>query len=179
MNINYLYAITDLYLKNESGDKKTILNIRKLNDEVEFSFGIKGFNENKTTFTIPYDEYNSRLMDLVNRYKQDLMIIDEKYTSKDNNICEYSIMFNSGRSITFSGFTILEMNNVRNSFYDIRINKDEVRLEVIEEEKPMAYKPRVRLQQAGFSSLSNVLLLTLFFISILVVVILIIKAVSN
>ena len=180
MNINYLYAIIDLYLKSESDATKAILNIKKNNDVVEFSFGMKiDNNEDKTTFTIPYEEYNNRLFDLVNRYKQDLMIIDEKYISKNNSICEYSIMFNSGRMISFSGFTILEINNVRNYFYDIRINKDEVRVEEIAEDKQMAYKPRLRLQQAGFSSLANIALLALVFVAIFIIMLVIVGSLSN
>ena len=102
-------------------------------------------------------------------YKEELLIIDEKYSHNDTNTtCYYYVQFNSGRIVSFTGFSILEMNNVRNILYDIKINRNEVRLDD-GEEKEMAYKPRLRLQQAGFSSFATLFLVVLFFLMVLVV----------
>ena len=180
MNIDYLYSIINLYLKKETDVKKTTLNIKKLEDDVEFNFNMKKDIDDKTTFMIPYDSYNKHLVDFINMYKEDLMIIDEKY-SYDNasGTCYYYVLFKTGRSISFHGFKVLEINNVRNYFYDIRINKDEVRVEEIAEDKQMAYKPRLRLQQAGFSSFANIALLALVFVAIFIIMLVIVGSLSN
>ena len=61
------------------------------------------------------------------------------------------------------------MNFVRNILYDIKINQNEIRLDAIEEKKEMAYKPRVRLQQAGFSSYATLFLVVIFFAAVLII----------
>lgn len=169
MNIDYLYSIINLYLKKEVNNKKTILNIKKMVDEVEFSFNVK-INEDKTTFVIPYDLYNSFLVLILKTYKENLMIIDEKY-NYDNvtSTCYYYVLFNTGRTISFNGFTVLEMNNVRNILYGININQEELRVKEVEDNKEMAYKPRMRLQQAGFSSYATLFLVVVFFLVVLVI----------
>lgn len=180
MNIDYLYSIVDLYLGKEDQNKKTLLNIMKLDDTVEFSFTMKKDNDDKTTFVIPYTDYNLHLDYFINKIKQDLMIIDEKY-NYDNvtRTCYYYVLFKTGRSISFNGFSILEMNNVRNILYGININKDEVRVEEIEEKKEMAYKPRLRLQEAGFSSYATLFLVVLFFTAVLVISLFVFKLFIN
>ena len=177
MNIDYLYSIINLYLGKEDNNKKTILNIKKLDDVVEFSFAMKQDNEEKTTFVIPYSEYNLCLNNFIKMLKQDLIIIDEKYDYVTyNESCYYYVLFKTGRSISFDGFSVLEMNNVRNILYDININKEEVRVEEIKEEKEMVYQPRLRLQQAGFSSYVTLLLVVIFFTVVLVISLLVFKS---
>lgn len=180
MNIGYLYSIINLYLKKEINNKRTILSIKRLDDMVEFSFSMKQDNEDKTTFVIPYKEYNLYLDEIIKNYKESLMIIDEKY-SYDNvtSTCYYYVLFNSGRCISFNGFNILEMNNVRNILYDIKINQNEIRVNEIDEKKEMAYKPRLRLQQAGFSSYATLFLVVIFFAIVLVVSLFVFKSFLN
>ena len=180
MNISYLYSIISLYLKKEIDNKRTVLNIKKLDNNIEFSFNTKNNNEDKTTFVISSDEYNQYQIDLLKCFKEDLMIIDEKY-SYDNvtSTCYYYVLFNTGRSITFNGFTILEMNNVRNILYDIKINQNEVRVEEIEKSKEMAYKPRLRLAQAGFSSYATLFLVVIFFLAVLIISLFVFKSFIN
>lgn len=176
MNIDYLYSIINLYLKREEDSKKTILNIKKLNDQVEFSFHMKTVKDDKTTFVIPYEEFNKNISEIVNKFKQELMIIDEKYNYDNvNSTCYYYVLFNSGRVISFDGFSIIEMNNIRNNLYDIKIHQEEIRVDDVKEEKEMAYKPRIHLQEAGFSSYATLLLMVMFFIDLLVVTLWIIK----
>jgi len=169
MNIDYLYSIVNLYLKKENNNKKTILSINKKDDNIEFSFNMIKDNEDKTTFVIPYEEFKVHQIEFIKLYKEELLIIDEKY-SYDNatSTCYYYVLFNSGRIVSFRGFTVLEMNNIRNILYDIKINTDEVRLDS-NEKKEMVYKPRLRLEQAGFSSYATLFLVVIFFLMVLVI----------
>ena len=180
MNIDYLYSIINLYLKRESDVKRTILNIRKQNDQVECSFNMKTVKDDKTTFTIPYEDFNKNINEIVTRFKQELIIIDEKYNYDNaNSTCYYYVLFNAGRAISFDGFTILEMNNIRNNLYNIKINKEEIRVDDVSSEKEMAYKPRIRLQEAGFSSYATLLLMVMFFIDLLVITLWVIKTIAK
>ena len=178
MNSEYAYSIIDLYLKREIDNKKTVLNIKKLDDTVEFSFNMNELDSETTNFVIPFDEYSNNLVNYINQYKQDLMIIDEKYDyDKNNSSCYYYVKFKNGRVISFDGFNILDTNNIRNILYDIKINKQEVRVDNINEEKQMAYKPRLQLQQAGFTSYATLFLVALIFVGVLVLALFIIKAI--
>ncbi len=176
MNRDYLYSILNLYLKKEANNKKVFLTIKKLDDNVEFNFNMKKGASDKTTFSISYDEYNECLLDFLNKYKEELLVIDEKYNYDNmNNTCYYYVLFNSGRSISFNGFSVLEMNNVRNMLYDIQINQEEIRLDT-NKEKQMVYQPRLRLQQAGFSSYATLFLIVIFFADVLVIALWIFKS---
>lgn len=170
MGIDYLYSIIDLYLKNETDTKKTALSIKKIEDNVEFNFDMNEKNSDQTNFVIPYDLYHEYLDNFLNRYKQKLMIIDEKYDSnKVNNTCHYYVLFKNGRSISFTGFSILEMNNIRNILYNIEFDKEKIRIDSINEEREMAYKPRLTLQQAGFSSVATLVMVIIFLADLLVI----------
>lgn len=176
MNIDYLYSIINLYLKRELDNKRTILNIKKINDQVEINFNMKTVKDDRTTFVIPYEEFNKNINEIASRFKQELMIIDEKYNYDNvNNTCYYYVLFNTGRVISFDGFSIIEMNNIRNNLYNIKINKEEIRVDDVSDKKEMAYKPRIHLQEAGFSSYATLLLMVMFFIDLLVVTLWVIK----
>ena len=178
MNIDYLYSIVELYLKKEKDNQKIFLNLVKSNDIVEFSFSMNKDDANKTKFSISYEEYSSHLVDFLKKYQEKLMIIDEKYNYNNvNNTCYYYVLFNSGRSISFNGFSVIEMNNVRNILYNIDFHADEIRIEEINQEKKMAYEPRLRLQEAGFSSFTTVFLIAILFADIFVIALWIFKAI--
>ena len=164
-----LYSIVNLYLKKEKENKKTILNIKKLEDTIEFNFSMNKFDDEKTSVVIPFDDYRYNIIDFINKYKEDLMIIDEKYNYNSDGTCSYNVLFKNGRIISFDGFTIMETNSIRNVLYDIKINQQELRVNNIDEEKQMAYKPRMQLQQAGFSSYATLFLIVIFFADILVI----------
>ena len=177
MNIDYLYSIVELYLKKEKDGKRTYLNIKKLDDNVEFSFNMGKVDDDKTEFKLPYEEFSQRMLDFLKKYKEDLNTIDEKYDYDSiNDKCNYFVLFNTGRSISFKGFSVLEMNNLRNILYDININQEEVRVNEIDEQKQMVYQPRLRLQQAGFSSFATIFLITIFFADIFVIALWIFKS---
>ena len=176
MNKDYLNSIVNLYLSKETDKKRTALSIIKQDEQVEFNFNMNKNADDKTSFVIPLDEYNSTLVNFIKQYKDDLMIIDEKYDYNNaNSTCYYYVLFKNGRNISFNGFTILEMNNIRNMLYGININSQELRVNHIDEVKQMAYRPRLNLQQAGFSSYATLFLSILLFIGILVLVLFIVK----
>ncbi len=169
MNIDYLYSVIDLYLKNENEHSKTNLNIQKADNNIQFSFTMKEDNPDKTTFYLPIDLVNNYWYYLLNRYKKDLLIIDEKYEyDKVKNTCYYYVLFKNGRIISFNGFSIVEINGLRNCLYSIRINEEEIRIN-LEPEKETLYQPMLSLQHAGFSTFKTIFFITLFILDILVI----------
>ena len=178
MNKDYLYSILNLYLNRETNEKKTVLNISRKEEEIEFSFTMNIEDDEQTKFVVPLDVYRDTITDFVKDYKEELMIIDEKYSyNNDNGSCNYRILFKNGRILSFNGFAVLDMNNIRNLLYDIKINSEEMRVSNIDEKKEMVYKPRQTLQQAGFSSFASLFLIVLFFADVLVIALWIFKAI--
>lgn len=176
MNTDYLHSVINLYLSREKDKSKTNLAITKQKDKVIFSFNTKLSSLDKTDVQIPFDNINVELGRILNQFKTDLMIIDEKYSYNNvTNTCYYYVLFNNGRTLSFDGFTVLELNNIRNLLYGININKEEIRVSDIGEEKQMVYKPQTRLQQAGFSSYGTLFLTVLFFADVLVIALWIFK----
>lgn len=170
MNADYLFSVIDLYLSREKDKKKTNLSIQKKDNKIYFKVNMKQESADMTEVYIPLDNINDILGKVLYVFKKELMIIDEKYSfNKNDNTCYYYVQFNNGRTISFNGFSVLELNNIRNVLFDIKINKEEIRVSEIDEEKVMAYKPQLRLQQTGFSSYGSLFLIVLFFADILVI----------
>ncbi len=180
MNIDYLYSIFDLYLHNEKQNKKTNFYLTKKEDTIECSFNMGEDDTEKTEFSLPYEDVMKQLGNILNTFKEDILIIDEKYNvDNQNNTCYYHVLFQNGRTLTFDGFSMLELNSIRNVLYNININKEELRVSNIGEEKEMAYKPRLRLQQAGFTSYVTLFLVALFLVDVLVIALWIFKVISK
>ena len=174
MNIEYLYSIINLYLGREKDKQKTNLNIRKLSDSIEFNFNMNSKDPNKTTVKIPLDDVKLLLANILNKYKQDLIIIDEDYVkSKDSR--NYRVLFKNGRSLSFDGFSLLEINNFRNILYNISVNNNEVLVENINVQRKMEYKPSLVLQQAGFMSNSTIFLVVLYLVDLFLIILWILK----
>ena len=97
-----------------------------------------------------------------------MLIIDEKYKEK-NGFYDYSVKFKNGRSLTFSNFSLIDINNLRNILFDINIRKDEIRVQLDneKEEIKMNYKPR--LQETGFVSFKSIFMITILFLDIFIV----------
>lgn len=169
MNINYLFSIITLYLTKEE-ERKTNLNIvKQVNNKVRFNFSMNQSANDVTTFVLPYDivMQDTNLTTMLKTYKQNLMIIDEKYEyNKIDQTCYYYALLNNGRVLTFNNFSIEEVNNIRNVLYDIKIQKEEIRVifDEEEDERPKAY----RLQEAGFTSYRTLFLVTVCFLGILI-----------
>ena len=177
MNIEYLYSIIDLYLKREKEDKKTNLSIQKKDDIVEFNFNMNSTLDEKTTCKLSLDDVNIELWKILNIYKQNIMIINEKYDDKDNY--HYEVLLQNGRCLSFDGFNLLEINRIRNILYNITINSNEVHLTKLNEEKEMAYKPLSLAQQAGFMVTSNIFLIVLYSVDLLAIILWIFKVLTK
>lgn len=168
MNIGYLDSIIELYLRKEKNNHRTNLSIKKKDDKIEFNFNMKFDDPEKTSFSLPIDIVSSHFQTFLNMYKEDLLIIDEKYDYNNaDNTCYYYVEFKNGRVLSFNGFSILEINNIRNILYNIKMHIEELRVNP-KEEKEMAYKPRLAIAQAGFASYFTIFLITLFFVDIFV-----------
>ena len=127
MNINYLYSIIELYLKKETDDKRTNLNIIRENNQIHFKFNMNKNDSDMTSFSLLSDVVleNNVLSSLIKLYKKQNIIIDEKYeVDKVNGSCYYYALFNNGRSISFRNFSLVEINNIRNIIYDIKFKKE-------------------------------------------------------
>ena len=174
MNKEYLFSIIDLYLKKEDDFHQTNLNISKNEQEITFSFNMNQKELDKTYVNLPIDAINDEIINIINIYKENLMIIDEKYN--DNH---YSVLFKSGRMLSFDGFKVLEINNIRNILYDININSSEMRLNDLNKEPKLAYEPKLTLQQAGFASFTTLFLVALFLTDIFIIALWIFKALTK
>lgn len=161
MDTEYLYSIIDLYLKNENDNRKTSLNIEKKDDIVEFNFNMDLNSPDKTTCKLKIDDVNLEIWKILNIFRQNVIIIDEKYDDNKNK-CHYEVIFQNGRKLSLNGFNFLEINRVRNILYNITINSNELHLKNINDEKEMAYKPLSLVAQAGFLATSNVFLIVLY-----------------
>ena len=174
MNIDYLYSILDLYLKSEKEQKKTNLNIEKKDEFAEFSFNMGLSNQDKTICKITIDDVNKEIYNILTMYKNDTMIIDEK-----NNNGNYEFIFQNGRRLVFSGFTVLEINRMRNIIYNIAINSDEIHLVDAIEKSKMVYKPSTLAQQAGFIASSTTFLIVLYMTDIFLIALWIFKELTK
>jgi len=167
-NYNYIYSILALYFKNESEDKKTILNIIRYKDHISLRFNMNEKNDDKSSYEIPIEVVNTYITDIIKKYRDNMLVIDENFKEK-NGYYNYSVKFKSGRKLTFSNFSLLEINNLRNILFDINIRKDEIRVNIDneKEEIKMNYKPR--LQETGFVSFKSIFLMTLLFSDIFMI----------
>ena len=178
MDIDYLYSIFDLYLNKEKTNKKINFSMTKKEDVIEFNFNMNIDDVEATNFSLPYDIVAPQIENILNIYKDNLMIIDEKYNYQNNN-CYYYVLFQNGRTLSLDGFSMLELNNIRNILYNISINKEELRINNINEDKQMVYKPKPRLQQAGFTSFVTLFLALLFIADVVVIGLWIFKVISK
>ena len=165
MDINYLYSIVNLYLKKENNDKKTNLSLVKDNERIKFSFNMNKDDIDVTSFIISYDELfeNDNIKNLIQTYKDKTIVIEEKL---DNNV--YSILLNNGRRLTFENFSVLELNDIRNVIYDIKFQKEEIRIDFIDDED-IDNKYYYTLNPTGFISLKNILMIAVCFVIVFIV----------
>lgn len=173
MDINYLYSIVNLYLSKENDEKKTNLNIIKISDEeIQFNFNMNEKLIEVTSLVLPFEKVfnNDNLTTFLQLYKQKFIIIDERYEyDKENDLYDYFIKFNNGRKIAFCKFELLEINNIRNVIYNIKIQKEEIRVVFEDEHAEEKVNFALRLQQTGYA---NYVMLLLFSIGFLLIFIL-------
>lgn len=182
MDINYLYSIVNLYLTKEDDYKKTNLSITKgIDNLIQFNFNMNKNDSETTSFKVISDLVleEKNLDNFIKMYKQNNMIIDEKYDfDKINNTCYYYIMLNNGRCVSFRNFSLIELNNIRNIIYNIKFQKEEIRI-VFEEEKELKKPVSYRLQQAGFTSFKTLIIAIVLFLSIILLSLWIFKSFIN
>ena len=169
MDYNYVYNIMDLYFKNEEDNQKTILNLTKTTDKVVLNFKMNNKNNDKTTFDLPLQIINNYIQSIIKRFKEDNLVIDEKYElDSQNRNCVYLVKFSNGRLLSFNNFSVIEINNIRNILYNITIRQEELRItnDDIDNIK-MNYKPR--LQETGFTKSSSLFLMVIFFADVFMI----------
>ena len=175
MNIGYVYSIITLYLEKENTEKKTHLLLKKQKDKVNFSFRMQEDGE-ETTFDIPMDLFNANINTLLEKFKTNQIIIDEKYEiDKSKKICYYRVQFQNGRVISFDLFPILDLNNIRNNLYNIQFEKDKLRIDQINKEISPSYKSTFTLQPTGFASFFVIFISVIFFSGVFIAVLWICK----
>ncbi len=178
MNTDYLLSIINLYLKKENDKKKTNLNIHKLEQVIIFSFNMSKKESDKTSCTISIEEIDGKISKILNIYKEDEMIIDEKYSNKKDN-CHYEVLFKNGRILSFDGFNSVEINSIRNILFNISVSNNVIQLEELNEEKKMVYHPTFSLQQAGFASNTTLFLVALYVLDAFLIALLIFKELTK
>ena len=177
MNINYLYSMVNLYLKNENDHQRLKINITKKEDSVLFSFNMKKEDIDKTSIKLPMQIVNEHFYDIIQLFKGDLLIIDEKYDyDKVKDECYYYIKLNNGRMIIFNGFSLMELNTIRNIIYNIDIRQDEIRIGKEEEE---ILPNKWNLKYAGFISPVTIFLVTIIILVVFVISLLIFSLVTK
>jgi len=174
MDIDYLYSIIDLYLDNEKDNHRTNMVIEKQDNNVCFSFNMDENDFEKTILNLSIEDFSKEINNVLNYYKQEIIIIHEEYANNQENP-SYKVFLQNGRTISMNGFSVLEINNMRNTLYNIRIDSDEIRLEALNEKKPIAYKPPFGLQQTGFASHTTLFLIALYLTDIFLIALLIFK----
>lgn len=166
MNINYFDSILDLYLNKEE-KSKTFLNFIKCpNNKVKVNIGMNNSKEDITSFYMDYDiifEKNT-IKGIIHKIKSDLIIIDEKYEfDKLSETCYYLVLLRNGRKISFNGFSLIEINSIRNYIYNIDYKPEEIK--VIYEEEKKGYYNNYRLSMVGASSyMAFAVLILVFFL---------------
>ena len=165
MDINYLNSIVNLYLMKENNDKRTNLSLVKDNDQIKFSFNMDKDNIDVTSFIISYDELfkNDNIKTLIQNYKDKTIVIDEKL---DNKV--YSILLNNGRRISFENFSVIELNDIRNIIYDIKFQKEEIRIDFLDDED-IDNKYYYTLRPTGFANFKTIILIAVCFLVVFIV----------
>lgn len=165
MDINYLYSIVNLYLKKEKNNKRTNLSLVKDNDQIKFSFNMDKDDIDVTSFIISYDKLfeNDNIKTLIRTYKNKTIVIEEKF---DNKV--YNILLNNGRRLTFENFSVIELNNIRNIIYDIKFQKEEIRIDFLDDED-IDNKYYYTLMPTGFANFKTLGLIAICFLVVFMV----------
>ena len=95
MNLNYFMSVLELYLNKEEEYKTNLSIIKYQNGKIKINFTMNHDLNETTTFFVAYDSFMEKenLCELFKKYKESLIIIDEKYEyDKLNETCYYCIM---------------------------------------------------------------------------------------
>lgn len=170
MNIDYLYSIINLYLRKENNESKTNMIVTQKDDNVEFKFNMNIEDPNTTTFLFPIDLFEENLNNIVNLYQNNQVVIDEKYDyNKEKDICEYYIKFKNGRKVTFENLSINYLKDIRSYLYSSSLNLNEINMTNIKDIDFNKFQNNFTPAYTGFASFKSILLISLFFLVVLVV----------
>lgn len=178
MNLNYFISVLELYLNKETEYKTNLSIVKYLNGKLKVNFTMNHDLNETTSFFMEYDSFMERdnLCQLFKQYKQDLIIIDEKYEyDKLNETCYYCIMLANGRILSFKNFSLDEVNQMRNLIYDIKYNPNEIKVILDNDEKSGYYHPSVLLGQTGFASFFTLFVVVLGILNVLIITLWIFK----
>ena len=169
MNIDYLYSIMNLYFKKENNIDKACMKIVKKNDNLEFNFNMNSNDPNKTCFFFPEDLFEENMNNILGFFKDNSVLIDEKYNyDKEKDCCNYNVEFQNGRKITFDGFSVKYISDIRNSIYNKTLNTNEIDAK-FDEEFNYNLNNKFTPAYTGFASFKSILLISLFFLIVLVI----------
>lgn len=172
MNLNYFMSVLELYLNKEKEHKTNLSIIKYQNNKIKVAFTMNHDLNETTTFFVAYDAFmeTDNLSNLFKQYKDDLIIIDEKYEyDKLNELCYYCIMLSNGRIMSFKNFSLEEVNNIRNLVYNIKYNPNEIKIVLEKEEKVGYYHPNFALGQTGFVSFLTFFVVVLGILNVLII----------
>lgn len=172
MNLSYFMSVLELYLNKEK-EYKTNLSISKYpNSRVMVNFTMNHDLNETTSFYLEYDSFMEKdnLCLVLDKYKANLIIIDEKYEyDKLHETCYYCIMLSNSRILSFKNFSLEEVNYIRNLVYDIKYNPNEIKIILDEEQKNGYYQPRKLLGETGFVNYLTMFTIVIWLLNVLII----------
>lgn len=172
MNLSYFISVLELYLNKEKEYKTNLRIIKYQNEKIKVNFTMNNDLNETTNFFVGYDSFmdKNNISYFLNNYKQELIIIDEKYEyDKLSETCYYCIMLSNGRILSFKNFTLEEINYIRNFVYNIKYNPEEIKVVLDSDEKSGYYSRSLLLGQTGFVSFLTFFLIILVIVNVLII----------
>ena len=170
MNIDYLYSIMNLYFKKENNADKACMKIVKKDENLEFNFNMNFNDPNKTCFFFPLSLFEENIDSILSLFKNNSVMIDEDY-SYDNqkDCCNYTVKFKNGRVITFDGFSVNYISEIRNSIYNKTLHNSAIDIKIDKDLNYNNLNNKFVPAYTGFASFKSILLISLFFLIVLVI----------
>ena len=172
MNLSYFMSILDLYLSKEKEHKTNLSIVKFQSDKIKVNFTMNYNLEETTSFFVNYDSFMERenLCNLFKIYKEDLIVIDEKYEyDKLSETCYYCILLSNGRILSFKNFTLNEINKLRNYLYNIKYNPEEIKIVLDDNEHDGYYFKRFAYGQGGFASFLTLFIIIFALVNVFVI----------
>lgn len=172
MNLGYFMSVLELYLQKEKEFKTNLSIIKYQNNKIKVNFTMNHDLNETTSFFVEYDSFmnEENLRDLFRNYKQNLIIIDEKYEyDKLHETCYYCIMLSNSRILSFKNFSLEEVNHIRNLVYNIKHNQEQIKILLDEEEKTGYYQRSLLLGQTGFASFLTVFVIVIWILNVFII----------
>ncbi len=168
-NITSLFNFINLYLKNEAKDKKVILNIINLEEEIEFRIWFNTYDDGYSSMKLKKDIIsNDDINYLMDLYRDDVHYKEENYNyDKEKKTYNYSVCLSNNRLLYLTNFTLSELNNYRNILLNIKDEK--LMIKSNKKSSKKVVKKNNILQEDGYSNYAGIV--SLLFIMALFVLI--------